>query len=269
MASVKTNTKKVTSYIFIDHLIRAAITGTLLGMVLLLYAVTSDFQGTVDGFVILSVLILAFSLIIGAIAGLIRTSFLKRRIRRQEAAASISFDEDRIQPAAGSKEIAAGEQWLLEHHGLKFRVLAKNNIQNLESFRNGKRGYTRIRTQDGKLQGLSYKDREGSVLAFLNGWSNAANVTSANPSERKTETQLAPGTCPHCLGPNEPGAQTCQWCGSALEPEKPSVQPAAVNEPLKRSEPVEERTGSDKGTWITVAILSVILLALIAVLYLR
>ena len=269
MAAGKTNMKRLTSHIFRIHVLRGLLVGAILGIVVLLSGFGTGLDYMQNGLIIIAVLAVLIGLILGLLIGAIASASFKGTITKQEKTAEMTFNADTLQPADAQHKVYLGEDWLVHRKGNGFKVFAKESVSMAEGPEtvnpNARTKWLRIRPVSGIPYIISYKNEGEDLLESVNRW------LGVEPEKEEESTEYPPGTCMRCLGPNEPGAAECQWCGSKMYEapkfNEPETAAAPENEPVRTVVP-EESKGNGKGTWITIVLLTLVLAGLLAYMYL-
>ncbi len=290
-----TNTKKLTSHVVKSTVFGWSVIGCLLMILLGAAMMLSGNFDLTDGFVVCLPLLIAF-LVIGLIIGFIRSGNLKSKIAKQEIGAAVPFDSDTFHSITRENNLYLGDHWVLGAEGNKIIPIAKEHFKGASNNSGRKEGMKRLwvflNDDKGNAYPYMYTNAGTDVEELLNQWKNPVTPEpepSQQEAPQKEVQEEAPavwdGTCPHCLGPNDPEAEVCQWCGEKLEKPAPVVQaavsdaapkemPAAApvsigdGKPMAQTSIPEPETSSSTGTYIVIAVLTIILLVLLARIYL-
>ena len=278
------NTKRMTDYTMKTTVYRMMLGGAIAAFVCLLgFSMFNNelffVAGLMGGFVLLFVF-----LIIGVIKGSVSANQLKNRIRSLEAESSVGLDGETLRPLTQDRDLFLGNEWLVTMNGKKPVALTKKHITRVDEItprREGmKKFWVRVTDDAGAEYCTFYKMTQPDPLQEISSWLQEGSAPEAiRPVIAKMG---ADGTCPYCGGPNNPDDTECQWCSKKMgEPLPASLQPKPAPAPAPAAPVYQEPAAAvrvskpqkaapvSKGTYITIGVLTAVLLVLIYLIFVR
>lgn len=230
--SRKKNTSLITGKILKTAAIKGMIPGGICAALVSLLGLMYGYERSSGPIIRTAVFLFVICVLVAVFLGWLKANRFKTAVANQEKDGTGRFDEDVLRPITADGTAWLGGQWLLLHDEGTYTPLNRAHIVSCDGINERREGMKKlwlgIVTDKGERPAVLYGACEPDALAVVSRWlqppGEEPSVNEAPlmgmPEGMKQESSSAKkpeGDCPFCLGPNDPGAEVCQWCGRWLK----------------------------------------------------
>ena len=211
----KTNTSRIAGWIFEYDLLKGLVIGAAIALVLALISIPAALFVWLSALMVLLGLIVITAVGIAGIVGLIRGRKFRETVEKQEKGSSFPFDSEVFRPITSEGSVLLSDHWMLLKKRGAMIPLERSHITGVDPVNTRHEGmkklWIRVSTDNKTSHVINYAACEPDALETAASW---LKETASGPVS---------GICPYCGGPNQPGTEICQWCGSSLRKESENI----------------------------------------------